>query len=593
MLDLQTLTEEETAQLNGMENFLSFVQTWAFDKFIHCPHKVIALFTGNQSMKTASATYSYVMRIYGAHPIPEKNVLYFECQSRACENGHRYKKPPEDMICKVCNGKLGKFTAHKFGPYQVPAGMRHLTDGKPTETMNCPRCQTQVTEHKRRKRIFRFASETLPSDKENTGDKGESAEIKNTLYPEFKKWCPPMLILKDITARVSSMTILDPFGRGNIIIEFVSYNQPTQAGAGVQRMSILCDEEPPIAFWEEQKPRLMSEDGDIVLTLTPATGVSWTFDEIYEKAKIYYRTKAVADFIGKDQIERTESIVDVAVIQAATDDNPTLDKRVIETMFDTYEDPDVIATRRYGIHKQSTGRIHDFQYPIHFIDREKYFPDPPGMFPEWVHARMEDFHQSTNLAIVWIALSPYDEAFVYQEWNPSPEKLTTYEVARRIADMSKDYRYTLDLIDPLADITQVNTGRTVIDDMNRHMKEFKINGIGTGAYWRAWDTKSLRGRDQVRMRLKNAVECQRPFNNLVKRDGREVRIPTLWILNNCKLVAQSLKQWRKDERGEPEQRYSHFNCAIEAVMKEQQWRPRRNMDRQESREPLGIFQGRR
>lgn len=45
-------------------------------------------------------------------------------------------------------------------------------------------------------RILRFASEVLPGD---TGKGGK--EIKNTQYPEFKKWLPPSLIKKDITFR--------------------------------------------------------------------------------------------------------------------------------------------------------------------------------------------------------------------------------------------------------------------------------------------------------------------------------------------------------------------------------------------------------
>jgi len=44
-------------------------------------------------------------------------------------------------------------------------------------------------------RIIRFASERLPGE---GGD--NNREIKNTQYPEFKKWLPPSLIKKDITS---------------------------------------------------------------------------------------------------------------------------------------------------------------------------------------------------------------------------------------------------------------------------------------------------------------------------------------------------------------------------------------------------------
>ena len=209
-----------------------------------------------------------VLRILGRHPIPHKNILYFECASRACRNKHRYLNPPKDMICQKCGDGLGKFSGHTFRIDTIPK------DGI------CPHCKTKVTEHIRGSRIIRFAAETLPNEKENTGEDGRSAETKNTVYPELKKWLPKFLIKRDITFRNTSMAIVDPFGRGDIISEFVSYNQPGD-GAGVQRVSILCDEEPPIDFWNEQKPRLFAENGDMILGLTPANQMTWAFDEVF------------------------------------------------------------------------------------------------------------------------------------------------------------------------------------------------------------------------------------------------------------------------------------------------------------------------
>ena len=37
-----------------------------------------------------------------------------------------------------------------------------------------------------------------------------SAEVKNTVYPAFKKWLPPSWIKKDITFRNLAMIIRDP-----------------------------------------------------------------------------------------------------------------------------------------------------------------------------------------------------------------------------------------------------------------------------------------------------------------------------------------------------------------------------------------------
>ena len=89
------------------------------------------------------------------------------------------------------------------------------------------------------------------------------------------------------------------------------------------------------------------------------------------------RTKPICDFYLKEenkivpQIEKTDSTHSIGVIQAATDDNPTLAPEVIDEMYENMPDPDgtAVATRRYGIFKQATGRIFkDFSYKLHVID---------------------------------------------------------------------------------------------------------------------------------------------------------------------------------------------------------------------------------
>ena len=111
------------ADLADWSFFFSFKPTWPFKQFVNLDKKIVFLSTGNQAMKTASAAYSYVLRILGMHPIEKKNIR------------------PNDPI-----------------------------------------------------RIFRFSSETLPNE-------AEGKEVRNTQYPEFKKWLPPSLIKKDITIR--------------------------------------------------------------------------------------------------------------------------------------------------------------------------------------------------------------------------------------------------------------------------------------------------------------------------------------------------------------------------------------------------------
>lgn len=578
------LRTNELPFVNGFANFVDFKRTWWLKEFINLDHKIIGLFLGNQTGKTAGAIYQYILRFLGIHPIPHRNVVYLRCVNRYCPNGHSrvVSSPgfPRDWKCGKCGEDIGKFTGHTFH-------MSSHLNGKP-----CPECGKTVKVYQRGTRIYRFCSESLPTEKTATAAVGgQSAEIKNTVYPALKKWLPPSLMKKDIVVRNPSMTLRDIYGGPDIICEFSSYNMQVQGTAGVQRAAIYCDEQPPADFLEEQRPRLIAEDGDIIIGCTPAIRLTYLYDEIFEKAKLYIRSQTIADKYGLKQIEHTDSPYDIAVVQAATDDNVTLGKDAIEKQFESVDDPDILSIRRYGIFKQVSGRIFkSFDYAVHFIDKEKWFPD--GIPYKWTHGRFIDYHPHVAWAIINMSISQYDEAFVWAEYNPSPETITTYEIARETAVMGRDYKFTVNLIDPLS-VSSKKDGITVLDDINRAFYDLKTEGIGEGGYWQGWDTKSFRGRDEIKKRLKNSIIAGRPFNNIQIKNGKKIRMPTIWILNNCKLTAKSMRNWRleewansslsftRDMKETPQQKWSHFNMCIEAAFKHRGFRAK-----------SGIFSGR-
>lgn len=609
-----------TEKVNQLGQFADFIQTWAYKQLMHCPNDIIALFTGNQSMKTASVAYKYVIRIMGFHPVPKKNVLYFECQKRADLQKYSNKKN-KGMYYSVLADYLKEHKTKDSATFTIPFedmnGNLAPTSLPPDN--KCPECGAEIVIHKRKTRIFRFASEKLPTEKDDIeGDSSQSAEIKNPQYPEFKKWLPPWMIRKDITVRNPAMTILDPnagcvfngmkYIGADVIVEFVSFSQQVAAGAGVQRLSCWIDESCPFDFYEEQIPRLLAEDGDIVFTLTPAIGLNWEYDGLFERACKYIRTKAICEFLSTprkavEQIEETDSEHDIVVIQAATDDNPTLSPDVIDKMFNNIVDPDgtVVATRRYGIFKQATGRIFkDYTYRVHVIDPAAY-----GISPEtvssWNLARTEDFHKENAHAIVWVAMSPQDEAFVYLEWSPSPARWVTKDICEGVAKRSGMDRFVCNLIDPLANERNPETSKTTIETINKHFYRLKHEGIGSGGFWQPYKTKGEVGRDEIKMRLANALKCEAPFNN--KTDSGDY-LPTLWVFENCPEVSQSLHSWRtetwannrqlvtKDKKETPAQKWSHYCTALEGLFKDKRFRAKRDYSNFGKREPKRYFQGR-
>ena len=284
--------------------------------------------------------------------------------------------------------------------------------------------------------------------------------------------------------------------------------------------------------------------------------------------------------MGEDALEYEErnNGTGIAVLMAATDDNPTLDAETIENMYNKYADEDVIDIRRYGLFKQISGIVFkNFDFNTHVIDFDKYFPT--GVPYEWLHARGIDYHQENPWAVGWCVLSPQNEMFIYDELYPSPEKTVTLDIARMIAFRSKDYKFWLNLIDPLADNKQNNTGLSTLDDLNRIFYELRREGIGTGGFWQTWDTKSTYGRDELKLRFKNSRLVGRPFNNMTKKDGQEIYLPTIWISRHCKNTIEHIRNWRReqhinrnvlvyrDPKDKLQERYSHFCMVYECILK--------------------------
>ncbi len=552
---LNNLTDDDIRALNDFSGYLEFMPTKVFRWLINCPCKIVALFTGNQFGKGETVVMDYYLRVWGKHPQKHKNIL------------------PDDKV-----------------------------------------------------RTIRWASQTLPGDSDNE-------DVTNTQYPVMKRRFNSSWLLKDVTAREKvvryqpqTMRLLangEKCMTKPVNFEFVSFQQPTQRGAGFQRKSIWIDESAPFDFFGEQPPRLLASDGDIIVSYTPVPGnMGWEFDYFYERARTIYRTefvrKRIKERFGEDlpEIEHKDSKYDIAVIMAATDDNPiyeilakekservgrvvTADEYITE-MLGLIGDEDEIDARRYGLFRQLSGNIFkQYNAKIHKISYDKYFSD--GVPHEWKHFRGIDWHEVTPWACGWIAVSPHDEIFVYNEFNPSPEKMVTMEIMRVVAERSTDHRFDLNLIDPLASKIQPNTGLSSLEDINRLSSEYRKQGIGTGGHWQVWDTKSQKGRDEIKKRLANATLCGVPFNNEVKKDGITKRLPTLWICDNCIQTNLSLKNWRleewgnrsslvtKDQKETPQQRWSHFCTMLEGLLKRPEVFSARFSSRPTYREPIQYF----
>ena len=448
----------------------------------------------------------------------------------------------------------------------------------------------------RKIRKYRLASQTLP------GESQGELESKNTIYPAIKSIIPPQFIKTDINSRNKTMAICDPQGGPDVYLEYTSYFMADQAGTGVERFFVYLDECPPYSYYGDQRVRLLTAGGRLGIGLT-SIDANWTYEEIFERARRVIRSKLVRKGYlihlnqVKPMVENLESPEDIEVIQTATDENPILPQvlerlkkedptavnMTVDDLINRYinaDDPDVIPMKRYGISKQISGAIFkDFSYQVHFRDFKALFPD--GIPHYWRHAITCDYHEDNAHTVPWIALSETNEAFIWQEAEYPMDKWTTLPIQQDIAKRNGDYQMDLALADPRMAINQPSLGISVMEDANKILR-----ALNAHMYWQSWDSKSQKGRDEIKKRLANSKICQKPFNNKVLVNGVWQYLPTLWISNECPRVAKSLKNWRykepharnsaveTDMNGEPMQKWSHFCTAIEAVFKHPGFKPK-------------------
>lgn len=379
---------------------------------------------------------------------------------------------------------------------------------------------------------IRFVSKVLPK---SDGDE------ENQQYVEFKKLFPPELIVKDVTARSSIMTVRRPSGV-ELKVEYMSSKQDIDAFMSVQRSALYQDEEIDRIKFDENQMRLLKEGGDTTICLTPVKGLDWTFDRIWLRAGKVYRSKTICKKYGLPPEEYPNPGADIEIFCWATDDNPVMDPLSIERIFDDIDDPDELAMRRYGVFRQVSGRVYkSFTKQVHVVPADKIFD--ASLFRTYWQFRLIDFHPQKPWYCNWVAINRTHEWFVWLEYKAHHDQCTDIDLRDAIKSKSlveeDDLNNRCTLIDPLSQVKQGNTGFSVFEDIT----------IGEDGLRRVTpaDTKNEQGRMNIRTRLKNSLKCGVPGNNRTK-DGTDPRygdyLPTLWILDCCPETIEHLQSWR-------------------------------------------------
>ncbi len=174
------------------------------------------------------------------------------------------------------------------------------------------------------------------------------SKILHYLDPE---WIEEIVMFKGSkdspsTGVIDTIAIRNVFG-GVSKIGFKSVEQGREKFQGASLDFVWFDEEPPKDIYDECRMRVLDRKGEIFGTMTPLSGRTWVYDEIYlnkyDNKEVWYEQMEWAD-------------------------NPFLDKEEVEMLSSGMSD-ETLDSRRYGRFNGEGGAVYpEFDEQVHVID---------------------------------------------------------------------------------------------------------------------------------------------------------------------------------------------------------------------------------
>lgn len=213
--------------------------------------------------------------------------------------------------------------------------------------------------------------------------------IEKIIRPTVGRWLPLSEIKggsweKGYSKELRTLTL-----ENGSLIEFMSYEQSLEKFSGTSRHGTHFDEEPPKDIFTECKTRLIDVGGHWWMTMTPLSGMTWVYDDIYLPGKS-----------GQDP--------EINVIEVDMTENPYLPEGEVSSFLSglSKEDRD---SRVHGKFIQIGGLVFKlFDVDIHVID-----PIVPPKEWEWYESLDHGFNNPS--AHLWHAVSPDNLVVTFSE----------------------------------------------------------------------------------------------------------------------------------------------------------------------------------
>ena len=332
--------------------------------------------------------------------------------------------------------------------------------------------------------------------------KGMDAGISKVVIPKLREMCLPYI--KKFT-RGSGGTVSGVEWKNGSSTDFGSYDQDATTFAGREYTAIGSDEPMPREVWMELRQRLRDSFGRAWWTLTPLAE-PWMYDELYSRG-----------------ISSHEDDVDYFAVTCSKYENPWLEEDQDEERSLTEEE---IEARVYGRWMHLSGRVFKtFDESVHVIDQF----DVPA---DWTRYHICDPHDRRPFAMIWCAIDPRDEIYVYHEW---PEDLfhkmktggmDPEAYSNLIKSVEGDLPSRFRLMDPRFGVaSKATSGRTLADTFVDYGLFFDTR------FERPTQSQGEISSGHMKIREYLAYDKTKPIDDLNR--------PHIWIMRNCRNVIWS------------------------------------------------------
>lgn len=314
--------------------------------------------------------------------------------------------------------------------------------------------------------------------------------------------------------------------RGVSELTFKSCESGVEKFQGADLDFIDFDEEPPFDIYKECLARLLIRSGSMWCAETPTLGMTWTFDEFYDR----YITG------------RLDPNVEVFIFDTYW--NKYAKREDIELLEKMYDD-ETKEMRLHGKCIQLTGLVYkEFDRTRHILPSAN-FTIPSN----WRRFRTIDAGINNPTACLWVAVSPEGEYIVYDEYYVSGR--TVKENAETIKAQTGGQRIEWTTIDPSTQNRDPISGTSIFN-------EYRDNGI----FCRALREDKSSGINTIRQLLRG--------NNDQKGIATPGR-PRLYFLDTCYETVKEITRYKwkdyrvRGNRNKPEEPQKLNDHALDAL----------------------------